>query len=62
VKHEHEPGRDWTTKQLAEAANTSTAYLRQLLIAGELKGRKIGRDWLISDYEAQKWLSSRQAK
>jgi len=60
VKHEHEPGQDWTTKQLAQTAGVSPAYLRQLLLAGTLKGRKIGRDWLIPDYEAQKWLNNRR--
>jgi excisionase family DNA binding protein len=62
VKHEHEPGLDWTTKQLAQAGGVSSAYLRQLLIAGELRGRKLGRDWLIPDREAEKWLSNRRAQ
>jgi excisionase family DNA binding protein len=58
----HEPGQDWTTKQLAQEAAVSMAYLRQLLIAGELRGRKAGRDWLIPDREAEKWLSNRRAQ
>jgi excisionase family DNA binding protein len=55
-----ETRREWTTKQLAEAAGVSTAYLRQLLLAGTLKGQKVGRDWLIFDRDAQRWLASRK--
>lgn len=55
----------WTTKQLAEKAGTSAGYIRQLLIAGKmLKGYKLagGRDWLVEDKVARKWLRKRNQK
>lgn len=47
----------WTTTQLAEAANVSTAYLRRIMIEGRLKGEKLGHIWTISNDEAQKFLN-----
>ncbi len=47
----------WTTKQLAEAARVTSIYVRQEIRAGNIKCEKIGRDWLIDDEEAQRWLS-----
>jgi hypothetical protein len=49
----------WTTKMLAERASVSTGFIRQELIAGKIKGEKIGRDWIISDEEAKRWLRER---
>ena len=62
MQPEHERGQDWTTPQLAREAGVSTAYLRQELLAGNLKGRKVGRDWLIADSEARRWLEGRKPK
>lgn len=57
---DHERRRDlWTVKELAAAAGLSTGRLRQLLLAGELRGEKIGMTWAIRDGEAQRWLRSR---
>ncbi len=49
----------WTTKQLAQRAGVSDAHIRRLLIAGEIRGEKFGRDWAVSDEEAMRWLAER---
>lgn len=54
-----EPKREWTTTELAERAGVSQAYVRQLILAGEIRARKVGRDWIISNTEAQRWLENR---
>lgn len=54
---------DWTTRRLAQASGLSTARIRQLLIVGrDLHGRKVGRDWLVSDAEARRWLATLEVK
>jgi excisionase family DNA binding protein len=59
------PERDkpWSTKELAEAAGVNDSYIRQLLIAGDLKGFKIGqRTWAIPAEVGQEWLDKRKQK
>jgi len=51
----------WTTRELAEEAArrgkpVSQQYIRDLIRGGKLTGEKIGRDWLIPDYAAKRWL------
>jgi hypothetical protein len=62
MDNEHNTKREWTTKQLAEAARLTDAYIRQLLLADKLHGRKIGRDWVISNEEAVRFLEDRAEK
>ncbi len=50
---------EWTTKEIAAAAGVTEGYIRRLLGQGRLKGYKKGRDWLIPDEEAQRWLEER---
>jgi len=51
-------GREWlTVQELAKLADVSGARIRQLLLAGELKGAKIGWGWTISRTEAARFLS-----
>jgi excisionase family DNA binding protein len=50
----------WTVKELAAAAGLTVGRLRQLLLAGELRGEKIGTTWAIRDSEARRWLSTRR--
>ncbi len=52
----------WTTKDLAEAAKVSPEFVRQEIWAGNIEGQKVGRDWVILEEEAQRWLTERQAK
>jgi excisionase family DNA binding protein len=51
--------RQWTTGELAAEAGVDSSRIRQLLIEGRIKGYKVGRDWLVSDSEARRWLESR---
>ena len=54
---------EWTASELAKAAGVSTARIRQLLIKSkELRGRKVGYMWVVSDSEAQRWLARRKAE
>lgn len=39
---------DLTTQQAAHLIGISPAHLRRLLIAGKVRGRKVGRDWQIN--------------
>lgn len=48
-----------TTRQVAEIVGVTVPYIRQLLIAGRLKGDKWGRDWRIERRELDRWLSTR---
>jgi hypothetical protein len=60
MQQERERMGDWTTNELAEAAGVTAAYIRQLLLADKLKGAyKRGRDWLIPDTVARRWLDNR---
>jgi excisionase family DNA binding protein len=51
--------KEWTTGELAEAAGLTDARIRQLLLGGDLRGYKLGRDWRVSDGEARRWLEER---
>ena len=55
-----EKRRDWTVRELAEAAKLNPSRLRQLLIAGSLRGYKRTGAWFIPDAEARRWLASRE--
>ena len=52
----------WTTRELAEETQLDQSHIRRLLIQGKLKGRKIGRDWLIPDHEVRRWLEARKRR
>jgi excisionase family DNA binding protein len=49
----------WTTIELAKAGNVTDAWIRQLLINGEIDGYKLGRDWRIPESTAIEWLHKR---
>lgn len=48
-----------TTRELAEKAGVSQEYVRRLCAQGVLNATKPGRDWLIPDDEAERWLRER---
>jgi hypothetical protein len=52
----------WTTTKLAKAASVDPSAIRHLLLSGSLQGEKLGRDWLITDEEAQRYLAQRRAR
>jgi len=49
-----------TTPELAKLAKLSSAYIRQVILAGKLRATKRGRDWLISAFDAERWLEERR--
>jgi excisionase family DNA binding protein len=52
-----------TPKELAERANVSDSYIQRLCRQGRIKASKPGgRDWLIPDEEAERWLRERSGK
>jgi len=59
VRAETVTGRDYTVQELAEAAGVTPTRIRQLLLAGELKGTKWGQNWVIKPREAEKYLRER---
>jgi excisionase family DNA binding protein len=52
----------YTTTELAQAAGVGDSYIRQLLIAGRLQGRKQGRDWAIPVDVAETFLLERKER
>ena len=51
----------WTTREIAEEARrrgrpVTQEYLQRLCKDGTLQAVKPGRDWLIHDHAAQRWL------
>ena len=37
----------YSTKEAAEQLGLDTSQVRRLLAAGEIKGKKLGRDWVV---------------
>jgi excisionase family DNA binding protein len=52
----------WSTKDLAEATGLVQAYIRQLVTEGKIKAVKVGRDWIIEDAEAQRFIQEREER
>ncbi len=51
----------YTTKDVARLAGlTDDSHIRRLLIDGKLKGRKLGRQWVVSGRDLKDWLVSRE--
>ncbi len=47
----------YTSKQAAEKANLkNTSTIRYAVIRGKLHATKVGRDWLISADELERWI------
>ena len=50
-----------TTKEAADLAGVSDAYIRQLLLEDKkLHGDKFGKVWVIARAELERWLNSRE--
>lgn len=54
--------RSWTTNELAGEAGVNDSYIRQLLLAGKLRGWKLGNAWAIPDDVARAWLEEREKR
>ncbi len=51
----------YTTDQIADFVGLDVSYIRRLLIRGEdLRGRKLGRQWVVEGRDLKKWLQVRE--
>jgi len=50
----------YTTKEIARILGITEVHVRRLCRGGIIKGRKIGRDWIITSYT--KYLRARKRK
>ncbi|MDD5095015.1 MAG: helix-turn-helix domain-containing protein [Dehalococcoidia bacterium] len=41
----------YTTKEAATHLGIDESHVRRLLINGELKGKKFGRDWMVTELD-----------
>lgn len=48
----------WTTDDLAKQSGYSTRQIRRYIRDGIIEGIKAGRDWVVSEDEARRWLES----
>lgn len=56
-----EQKKDWSSKELADAAKVSRQYVVRLLNEDkELHGHKVGNYWIVRDHDARAWLESRK--
>lgn len=51
-----------TTSQLARESGLTDRHIRRLCTDGVIRAERIGRDWLIPDDEAERFLRGRQRK
>lgn len=52
------PGQDWlTVAQAAPLLGLSDSRIQRLLRAGQLRGRKLGRDWIVSRGDVEEFLA-----
>lgn len=50
------------TMDLAEASGYTREWIRQLVVRGDIQGFKVGRDWVIPEEEARRWLREHGVK
>lgn len=52
-----------TTKEAADIAGVTDAYIRQLLLEDKkLHGKKFGKVWVIPRAELERWMRTRDRK
>ena len=44
----------YNTKEASEKMGISESHLRLLLMKGEIKGKKLGRDWVVLSLDHQR--------
>lgn len=52
----------YTVKEIEATVDMSEVHIRRLLSAGELVGQKVGRDWIISVDETQRFIQQRRSR
>ena len=50
-----------TARGAAEHLRCSVQYVRRLLQSGRMRGRKVGRDWVVEETDMAHWLAVRAA-
>lgn len=50
----------WTTEALAEKVGLSDRHIRNLIANGTVVAEKVGRDWIITDEEADRFIALRR--
>lgn len=50
----------YTTKALGQMAGVNASRIRQLILEGKIKAKKVGRDWAISANEVMRFLRERE--
>lgn len=48
------------TAEVAESLGVTQARIRQLLLSGELQGRKLGRDWYVKVEEVERYKAMKR--
>jgi hypothetical protein len=43
----------------SEASGISVSHVRRLLVSGRVKGRKLGRDWIVDSESLMEFVSNR---
>lgn len=52
----------WTVDDLSQETGLTPQYIRLLIRQGSIVGSKPGgRDWIVPDSEARRWLEKRRA-
>lgn len=46
----------YTVNELAKVSGYSVAYIRRLCKNGEIRAKKIGRDWIIRKSDGDAWV------
>ncbi len=44
----------YSTQEVAEKLGISRRRVQELLVAGRIKGKKIGRDWVVLDFSYER--------
>lgn len=47
-----------STKEAAERSGFTDGYIRKLIYRGAIKGRKIGRDWIVEPESVNVYMAS----
>ncbi|MFP4395538.1 MAG: helix-turn-helix domain-containing protein [Anaerolineales bacterium] len=49
----------WSTAELAEKSGLTSRQIRNLINAGKIEAQNVGRNWVVSDEEARRFLKER---
>jgi hypothetical protein len=49
----------WSTAELAEKSGLTSRQIRNLINAGKIEAQNVGRNWVVSDEEARRFVKER---